>query len=85
MSVVKEFIENLNYIKENIKDNNELLLLYGMFKQATCGNNIIDPDFRTLKEKKLWESWEKYKDTPKKRCMIILNDYINYIKLNKHT
>lgn len=85
MTVVKEFIENLNYIKKNIKDNNELLLLYGIFKQATCGNNNIEPDFRTLKEKKLWESWENYKDTPKQRCMIILNDYINNIKLNKNT
>ena len=40
-------------------DNNDLLELYGYFKQATVGDcNTVQPNYLNFKEYKKWESWK---------------------------
>ncbi|EGV66667.1 acyl-CoA-binding protein (ACBP)/diazepam binding inhibitor (DBI)/endozepine (EP) [Yamadazyma tenuis] len=45
-------------------NDDELLKLYGLFKQATVGdNNTSKPGFLDLKGKYKWEAWNELKGT----------------------
>ncbi|CAK9297695.1 unnamed protein product [Gordionus sp. m RMFG-2023] len=51
-------------------DNNELLELYGLFKQATVGDcNTEKPGLLDIKEKAKWESWNAKKGMTKENAM----------------
>lgn len=46
----------------NKPDNDVLLKLYGLFKQATNGDNTAEkPGMFQLTQKAKWEAWEKLK------------------------
>ena len=50
--------------------NEDLLYLYGMYKQATVGNcNIKEPSKFSIKEYAKWQAWEKNKDVNKSVAM----------------
>tara|TARA_A100001015_G_C14411436_1_gene489320 strand:+ start:164 stop:334 length:171 start_codon:yes stop_codon:yes gene_type:complete len=42
-----------------------------MYKQITCGNVQFNNNFKTLKEKRLWESWNSFKGLDKTEGMTI--------------
>lgn len=47
----------------------ELLLLYGLYKQATQGDNTKErPGMFNLKEKYKWDAWEKLKGKPQEEA-----------------
>ena len=57
-------------------DDNTLLLLYGLYKQATIGDIKIDkPSFFNFKEVSKWNAWEKMKGMNK------IHAQGNYIKM----
>lgn len=61
----KKFDEHIKKIKlyhENNKmTNTDMLELYGLYKQSVSGDNNTHSSFRTLKERKMWESWNNLK------------------------
>lgn len=73
MSLSEIFKEALLVIKEinsEIKiDSNKLIEIYGLYKQITCGNVHFNNDFKTLKDKRLWESWNSFKNLRKEPAM----------------
>jgi len=74
----KEFLNATDYVKKlnSTPTNNELLSLYGYYKQATCGNNKNkQPSLINFKGREKWNSWEKNKD------MSVHNCEVEYIKL----
>ena len=56
------FQEKIEIIQNSNKNlnNEQLLELYGLYKQSIIGNNNTNNDFKTLKDKKMWESWNKF-------------------------
>ena len=67
--------ERVKNLKKNPNDE-ELLELYGLYKQATIGNNnIVKPPFIKMKECKKWEAWNSKKD------LSIYDSEVKYIKL----
>lgn len=71
-NIEKEFEKSLNEVK-NLKktpDDEELLILYGLYKQATEGNcNIEKPSFFNIKANRKYESWKEYEDVDEKKAM----------------
>ena len=64
MSNSKEFLTAADYVKKlkTTPTNDELSVLYGLYKQATVGDiNITKPVFFNFKESKKWDSWNQYK------------------------
>jgi len=64
MTNSKEFSAAAEYVKKlkTTPNNDELGVLYGLYKQATVGDiNIPKPGFFNFKDSKKWESWNKYK------------------------
>jgi diazepam-binding inhibitor (GABA receptor modulating acyl-CoA-binding protein) len=64
MSNSKEFLTAADYVKKlkSTPNNDELGVLYGLYKQATVGDiNVPKPGFFSFKESKKWESWNQYK------------------------
>ncbi|KAJ5647510.1 acyl-coA-binding protein [Penicillium lividum] len=65
MSTIKEQFDQAVLDVKNLKakpTNDELLELYGLFKQATTGDvNTTRPGAFDFKEKYKWDSWEKKK------------------------
>jgi diazepam-binding inhibitor (GABA receptor modulating acyl-CoA-binding protein) len=64
MTNSKEFLAAAEYVKKlkTTPNNEELGVLYGLYKQATVGDiNIPKPGFFNFKESKKWESWNQYK------------------------
>ncbi|CAN6663752.1 acyl-CoA-binding protein 2 [Trichomonascus vanleenenianus] len=50
-------------------DNDELLKLYGLFKQTTVGdNNTAKPGIFDLKAKYKWQAWEDLKGKPQEEA-----------------
>ena len=84
------FIEHVKKVKiyhNNYKISNEnLLKLYGLYKQSINGDACLNTNFRNLKEKKMYESWNNCKGLNSdysKQCFInIIN---NIIKLKIKT
>lgn len=61
--------------------NKDLLELYGLYKQGKDGDNNDGCNFRSFKEKKMWESWNNYKGKTREDCKYLfitkVNDIIN--------
>lgn len=59
--------------------DNDLLLLYGYYKQATLGNcTTMKPQgIFAEKEKRKWDAWNKMKDKESNEAMIL---YIEKVK-----
>ena len=58
------FNDAIEVIKDSDKDfsNEQLLKLYGLFKQGTVGDNTNDePSSFNIKQHKKWKSWKSYK------------------------
>jgi diazepam-binding inhibitor (GABA receptor modulating acyl-CoA-binding protein) len=60
-------------------DEDELLILYGLYKQALCGNcNIECPEFYKLKERKKYNAWNELKDLDME---VAKKKYVREVKL----
>tara|TARA_Y100001960_G_C13972188_1_gene493458 strand:- start:89 stop:367 length:279 start_codon:yes stop_codon:yes gene_type:complete len=77
MSNSLEFL-NATHIVHKLKkkpDNNELLILYSYYKQATCGdNNQPEPNIFNYKNKQKWKAWNS------RRGMFVHQAEVEYIK-----
>ena len=65
-------------------DNNDLLELYGYFKQATVGDcKTVQPNYLNFKEYKKWESWKSQLGTDEYTAKIL---YVKKVQtlLNKN-
>lgn len=71
--LVEKFTKAANYAREICGkfDNNELLELYGYYKQATEGPcQIPKPKWFDITAKQKWESWRRLKDMDRETAMI---------------
>ena len=67
-------VNAVNNLNKKPSDEN-LLILYGLYKQATVGNcNITKPGIFDFKGKSKWTAWDKYSG------MTQDNAKMNYIK-----
>ncbi|XP_065154210.1 acyl-CoA-binding domain-containing protein 7 [Paramisgurnus dabryanus] len=74
-----QYAENVKKVKSRPKDQ-ELLDLYGLYKQAIVGDNNIDkPGLTDLKGKAKWEAWNSRKGMSNEDAMSA------YISLAKET
>ena len=59
-------------------NNDELLKLYALYKQATCGNcNTPEPGLFAIQAKSKWRAWNSVIDMDKKDAM---HQYIDFVK-----
>ena len=79
----KDLESEFNIAAENIRkitykpSNDVLLQLYGLFKQATVGNNTTDkPSFLDFKGKAKWDAWSKESGKGKNRAK---QEYIKFV------
>jgi diazepam-binding inhibitor (GABA receptor modulating acyl-CoA-binding protein) len=76
----KDFFENAEKVK-NFKTKpteDELLELYGLYKQSTIGDiNISKPNFINFKESYKWDAWDICKGMDKEKAM---KKYIRVVK-----
>jgi len=67
----------------NIKSrpsNEELLKLYGLYKQATIGNNLTNkPSVFNIKEKAKWDSWNNEKNKSQDKAKQEYIDLVNIL------
>tara|TARA_B100000963_G_C22632257_1_gene675566 strand:- start:1785 stop:2051 length:267 start_codon:yes stop_codon:yes gene_type:complete len=64
-------------ITQNVQ-NNDLLELYGYYKQATQGDcNTIQPSYFNFKEYKKWEAWKQNLGKDQNNMKLL---YINKVK-----
>ena len=80
----KDIVKKLNQNPEQ----EELLQLYGLYKQATIGdNNKEKPGMFSFKESYKWEAWNKNKGkdklTAEKEYITLVNSLIKKYKLKK--
>ncbi len=64
----EEFQNAINHFKrlESFLPNSVLLVFYGLYQQATCGDNESSrPEMSDLKGIAKWDSWTKYKGMSK--------------------
>ena len=64
MNILDESFESAIEIVNKLKDlnNNELLSIYGLFKQAKFGDNQKEkPGMLDFKGQKKWEAWNSFK------------------------
>ena len=82
-----EHVEKVKLFNNNYKiSNNNLLKLYGLYKQSVSGDANDNGNFRNLKEKKMYDSWKNCKGLNSdyaKQCFI--NTINNIIKLKNRT
>lgn len=70
-------INNLN----SKPSEEELLKIYGLYKQSLFGDNNADrPGFFDFKAKKKWDSWTSEKGKTKTRAMMEYTEYVNMLK-----
>lgn len=78
MDILNQSFESAVQIVNNLKvkpTNEELLLVYGLFKQSKFGdNNTQKPGFMDFKGCKKWEAWDSVKG---KEQNIAKQEYIN--------
>ena len=84
----KEFNQAVEIVKKlrQKPDQEELLQLYGLFKQAIIGNNNKEkPGMFSFTEGYKWKAWNnnkgKNKETAEKEYIILLNILIKKYKL----
>ncbi|KAA3674387.1 uncharacterized protein DEA37_0013591 [Paragonimus westermani] len=81
------YFQNFNTAADNVKhlkkrpSDNELLSLYGLFKQATQGDNTTgQPSVLSVKDRSKWNAWNSHKGLSKKEAqekyVQIANDII---------
>ena len=84
-------IEQFEYIANKVRTlpqtltNEELLILYGLYKQATLGNNRTPiPSIFDQKKKLKWNAWSKHGGKAKKTAR---KEYIDFATnlLQKHS
>jgi len=74
----ESFAEKARNLRYTPKDE-EKLTLYGLYKQANCGNNhTAKPHFLELKNVAKWEAWDKNRGLCKDDAM---KKYIAYVKM----
>lgn len=56
------------YNKKGDTSNELVLNIYGLYQQINHGDNNEKPDFKTLKDKKKWESWKTFKGFSTLEC-----------------
>ena len=79
MSNSKEFLNSAEQVNKlaNTPTNDELLTVYGLYKQATLGDVTSErPGFFSFREQKKWDAWDSFKGTDKK---ISEKNYINLV------
>jgi len=80
IQIFTQFKHSVNLINDYtgyIPDDNKLLL-YGLYKQATCGNCLIpEPSRLYLKDYAKYSSWIKFKNMDKYDAM---KQYTNLVK-----
>ena len=70
-------VHNLNFKPSD----EELLKIYGLYKQALFGDNTVDkPGFFNFRDRKKWGSWMDEKGKTKIEVMIEYTNYINMLK-----
>jgi diazepam-binding inhibitor (GABA receptor modulating acyl-CoA-binding protein) len=58
-----------------------LLQLYGLYKQATIGdNNSVRPMFWDVKGQAKWDAWNAYRGTSKEQAMDYYVQLVNYLE-----
>jgi diazepam-binding inhibitor (GABA receptor modulator, acyl-CoA-binding protein) len=62
--------------------NKNLLELYGLYKQGIDGDVLENNNFRTFKEKKMYESWINFKGKSKEECKQLFIEKVNNIMRN---
>ena len=76
----EELFEEAVILVQNLDEkpsNNELLKLYGLYKQVKSGdNNTPEPAMFNLKAKMKWEYWTKEKGKSREDAM---QEYIEYV------
>ncbi|KAF6778015.1 hypothetical protein AHF37_02599 [Paragonimus kellicotti] len=72
LSYFSLYLQNFNTAAENVKhlkkrpSDNELLSLYGLFKQATQGDNTTgQPSVLSVKDRSKWNAWTSHKGLSK--------------------
>jgi diazepam-binding inhibitor (GABA receptor modulating acyl-CoA-binding protein) len=79
MSNSKEFLKAAEQVNKlaTTPTNDELLTVYGLYKQATLGDVTGErPGFFYFREQKKWDAWDSFKGTEKKKAE---NNYINLV------
>jgi diazepam-binding inhibitor (GABA receptor modulating acyl-CoA-binding protein) len=79
MSNSKEFLKAAEQVNQlaTTPTNDELLIVYGLYKQATTGDVTSErPGFFYFREQKKWDAWDSFKGTDKK---ISEQKYINAV------
>lgn len=87
MSTQKKFEEAQVRVKTLTErpENEELLELYALFKQATEGdNNTKEPGMWDLKEKFKWKQWDSKRGMSKETAMKAYCDLVDKL-LSKYT
>jgi diazepam-binding inhibitor (GABA receptor modulating acyl-CoA-binding protein) len=70
-------VERVKKLKQQPSDQ-DLLQLYGLYKQVTVGNNNNPrPMFWDLKGQSKWDAWESYRNMSKEKAM---DHYIHLVK-----
>ena len=66
-------------------EDNELLTIYGLYKQATIGDcNTMEPTgLLNIKEKSKWSNWKKLENMSRKDAMIKYIRCVEYL-VNKY-
>ncbi|XP_073130720.1 acyl-CoA-binding protein [Henckelia pumila] len=80
MSLKEEFEEHAKLAKTlpNTTTNENLLILYGLYKQATVGNvNTSRPGIFNQRDRAKWDAW---KANEGKSCDEAMSDYITKVK-----
>jgi len=62
---------------QKLPKNEELLRLYGLYKQVTLGDNTTLRPWFSLKERVKWNSWKSYEGTDKESARASYIDLVN--------
>jgi len=74
--------QNILQRQDKINDTNTLLKLYGLYKQATIGNNIDEePNIIYFRDYCKWESWNKYRNLTKKEAKTKFIEFTNTLSI----
>ncbi len=85
MSTLQQNFESAqSRVKNNLTkrpNDDELLHLYGLFKQATIGDvNTEQPGMFAFKEKAKWNAWNEKKGMKKETAMQSYVDFVNTLE-----
>ena len=78
----KDFLAAAERVKNLLASptNDELLCLYGLYKQAVEGDVTTErPGFFSFKEQKKWDAWNNYKGTQKSEAEIKYVQVVNML------